>query len=302
MTRTRWFQNGIRVAYLGCALAVPWQTAHAWNPFRSENGDVNDGIEALRAKDYKGALARFNQAAKSLPDHAGVHLNRGIALLKLNELGKAVSALETATDPSLKESSAKLRARAQYHLGLAHHRLAKAAAEQQQHPQAQEKYRDAIEAYKRSLRRNPGHQRAAWNLAVATQQLREQEKKQKQQEKQNQEKQNQEEQNPDKQNQDNQQDSQQDKKKPEPQNPQDDQGQKKPQQPEQSKSPQNEPSPSKDAESKPQAPQNAGAPNALPRDMRRALDALKNREKSLQREAARARAARGGRRRVNKDW
>jgi len=110
---------------LACGHALGASEVRAWDWFRAENGNVREGNERLRASDAAGALRSYELAARELPSDPGVHLNRGLALLALDQHDKAREAFLLATEPP---ASAPIRAAAYYDLGLAFYRQADAAA------------------------------------------------------------------------------------------------------------------------------------------------------------------------------
>ena len=119
----------MRAMLIGTALLLSWSVgparAQAWELFRRENGHVRDGNEALAAGDPTGALADYDEAALELPSEAGVHLDRGLALLASGEHGLAREALQHATDPP---APREIRAAAHYDIGLSFYQEAETAA------------------------------------------------------------------------------------------------------------------------------------------------------------------------------
>lgn len=140
-------------------LAVP--LLMGFDPFNTSNKNVDQGNAKLGAGKYKEALESYDKAAKELPDEAGVHYNRGVALHRLGQFDKAREALLKATlgrDPALKAKSF-------YNLGNAMFNL--------------KKYKEAAAAYTRSLQLNAVHQSSKWNLELALRMQKEEEKKKK---------------------------------------------------------------------------------------------------------------------------
>ena len=203
---------------LACGHALGASEARAWDWFRAENGNVREGNERLRASDAAGALRSYELAARELPSDPGVHLNRGLALLALDQHDKAREAFLLATEPP---ASAPIRAAAYYDLGLAFYRQADTAATaagadavaqggaipgalpgatpgpaggavagvgapapQADHREAQRLFREAADGFRRSLRIVPGNRDAAWNLELALRRLREEEEQQRQEDEQ----------------------------------------------------------------------------------------------------------------------
>ncbi|UJR80224.1 hypothetical protein [Sandaracinus amylolyticus] len=326
-TRTVLFSIG-----LAMMAAMPAR-ASAWELFRSENGDVREGNERLAAGDHAGALAAYDRAARVLPGEAGVHLDRGLALLAAGQLDPAREALRLATEPP---ASREIRAAAHYNLGLAFYQQADAAAGEENHEEAQRLFREAADAFRSSLRQVPGNRDAGWNLELALRRIREQEEQQQQQEEQeqqdqqDQEQQDQQDQQQDQQDQQqqdqqdqqdqqqqdqqdqqqDQQDQQQDQQDSQQQDQQDessDSGERDDQQQQDQQDSQQQPgeSPEGQREDQPSGESESEASGAqersLPPDMERVLDALQDGEENLERSMARARGQRE-QRRVERDW
>ncbi len=304
--------------------------ARAWDPFLVQNDEVEDGNERMAAGDARSALEHYERAARALPNEGGVHLNRGLALMEAGELDRAREAFLLATEPP---ASTDVRADAYYDLGLAFYRQADAAAGEENHQEAQRLFREAADAFRRSLRIRPGNDDAGWNLELALRRIREQEEQQQQQEEQNQDQQNQDQQNQDQQNQDQQNQDQQS----QDQQSQDQQSQDQPSQDQQNQDQQNQDQQSQDQQSQDQQsqgdessdgsdpsqdpgsqdgqdgaegqgetpdeqqPPSTGTQDDLAPEHRRVLDALEQGEENLERARARARAAQE-RRRVEQDW
>ena len=302
------------VLQLLAASALPL-SAHAELPafLRSENGNVRDGNDKLNHGDAKGALESYTLAARQLPEAPGVQLDRGLALLKSGDLAKARESLLSATTPS---APTALRADAYRNLALAFYREGDQLAGQNKHKEAQQMFRESVDAGKRSLRLRPGDADTAWNLELAARRVREEEQKQKEEEEK--QKQEQKDQQKDKDKQDQQQDQQQnqgdqkqdDQQKPEDQKQnqdksKDDQQQKQDQQ-KQDQQPKQDP---KQDQQQPQQGQDQQAadqqeqaePQQLPAEAEQALDALGNSEENFERYRARQRASRE-RRAPEKDW
>ncbi|MFW5877035.1 MAG: tetratricopeptide repeat protein, partial [Myxococcota bacterium] len=154
-------------------VAVPGR-ALAWDPFRSANGAVEEGNARMAEGEPEAALEAYDEAARELPSEPGVHLNRGIALLANGQLDRARDALSMATEPPASDA---VRADAYYDLGLAFFRQGDAAAQQEEHEEAQRLFREAADAFKRSLRAKPGNRDAGWNLELALRRIEEQKEK-----------------------------------------------------------------------------------------------------------------------------
>jgi Ca-activated chloride channel homolog len=130
----------------------------------SHNRNVTRGNELLAKGKAQEALAEFDQALRRLPDDPGVRFNRALALAELGQLDEAQKDLLRASE----SHNAGLKARAHFNLGNALGR--------------QEKWREAVEAFKRALAVDPRYFDAKWNLELAQRKLKEQEEKQKKQE------------------------------------------------------------------------------------------------------------------------
>jgi tetratricopeptide (TPR) repeat protein len=249
-----------------------------FDPFRTSNTAVEEGNAKLGAGKYKEALDYYNKAAKDLPDSAGVHYNRGIALSRLSKLKEAKAALLKGT---LAQDRA-LKARSFYNLGNVQIKL--------------KKYKEAVDAYRRALRLNPDHLASKWNLEIALRLL--QEKKKKEQQKKDQQKKDQQKKKQKK-----------DQNKKDGKNQQQDKGQQKQQGDKQPKPKPKHQQKKKDPQQKrdqgkKQQPQRADKkrPRPKPSDkkMNSVLDALDRNDRNLQRR--RARILGHGRRPPVKDW
>lgn len=308
-----WFKKPVAVAgalallVVGTAGDVHAQAhkpAPAW--LRSKNGDVERGNEKLTAGDADGALAAYDEAARALPSEGGVHLNRGLALLKQGKLDAARDALKLATDSSA--GSPEVRSDAYYDLGISFYRQAEAKISEKNDEEAQKAFREASDAFRKALRQKPGNANAAYNYELTQRRIVELEKKQ--QEKQEQEKKDQQDQdqqnqdqqgqNQDQQDQDQQnQDQQNQDQKPGDQQQQADQGKKDEPKPEPKKPDQGQP---QQQEQQQQEAQQAREQKDLPPDMAKALDALQQGEKNLEQQRAAQRAGGSHRRPPEKDW
>jgi Ca-activated chloride channel family protein len=174
------------------ALALP-ASASAWSPLRGENSNAKKGNALMTQEQYGPALESYDEAARELPEERTVQLNRGLALLAQDLGEQAKEAFLAAADPSAAPST---RADAYYDLGIAHAREGEGISQQEEYEQASAHFREAADAFKRSLRQRPGDRNAAWNLEYAMKRIREEGEKQEQQdqEQQDQEQQDQEQQ------------------------------------------------------------------------------------------------------------
>jgi len=321
---------GALASFLG-VLAVA-SSAAAWEPFRVENSHVADGNERLAAQDADGALHHYDQAVEQLPSEPGVHLDRGLALLEGGQLDEAIEEFERASRPP---ASRELRADALYDTGIAYYRQGDAAATEENHEEAQRLFREAADAFRRSLRLRPGNRDAGWNLELALRRLREQEEQQQEEDDQQQDDQEQDDQEQDDQEQDDQeQDDQEQDDQQQDDQQQDDQQQDDQQQNDQQQDDQQQDDQQQDdqqggdqesddeQESEQEGPQDGEGgedgdqqppprqqedpgsgtqERSLPPEHRRVLDALQDSEENLERHRARTRA-RQENRRVEQDW
>ena len=290
----------LQLAAIAFAIALlPGLPAQAeWSWLRSENSHVNEGNKKLAGGDAKGALEAYDQAARQLPSEGGVHLDRGLALLKQGDLAKARDALKLGAQS---RATPAVRADAHYDLGVSFYKEADAAAGKDDHEQAQKLFRESADAFKQALRLRPGDRAAAWNYELAARRIREQQEKQKQKDDQNKQKQDQDKKDQDKKDQDQQkQDGNQDQQKQ-------DQDQQKPDQAKQDQDQQKQDQQKPDADKQKQDEQKQPDPQQAqqqpqPRpEAERALDALQDGEENLERIKALQRAARE-RREPEKDW
>jgi Ca-activated chloride channel homolog len=127
--------------------------------FHTRNGDVEKGNAAMAAGKAEDALAHYDKAVAKLPAEAGVHFDRGAALYALSRFDEAGQEFLRATD----SADVALKAEAFRGLGNAHFK--------------KEKFKEAVEAYKRALALRPDDQAAKRNLELALLKKKEEEKK-----------------------------------------------------------------------------------------------------------------------------
>jgi len=292
---------------LGSLVIMP-PRALAWDWLRSENGDVREGNAQLEKNQLDKALAAYGAAAKRLPGEGGVHLDRGIALLRNGKAGEAREALRLATQGA---SSPEVRAKAHYNLGLAFMNDADTLAKEDNLDEAQKLLRESTDAFKSSLRAQPKNRDAAWNLELAKRRLvdldKKQQEKKEQEKKKDEEKKDDDGEKKDDQNQDGDQKKDDEQKKDQqgdqdagsPKSDEEDAGA--PAEPDAGAEKKPEPKPDAQKEqSDPKEDQSESKPD-LPEHMQQALDALENSEENLQKHRA-AMRARQRPRRIEKDW
>jgi Ca-activated chloride channel homolog len=123
------------------------------------DAEVEAGNAALKAGKAEDALGHYDKAVGKLAADPGVHFDRGAALY-------ALSRFEEASQEFLRATEAKdgaLKASAFYNLGNAFFK--------------KDKFKEAVEAYKRSLGLNPADRLAKWNLELAIQKQKDDDKK-----------------------------------------------------------------------------------------------------------------------------
>lgn len=247
---------------------------------QSKNRDVEQGNAAMKAGKAEDALAAYDKAAKSgVGADPSLHFDRGTALYALSrfdEAGQEFLRATEAKDPAVKAS-------AFYNLGNA---FAKS-----------NKYKEAIEAYKRSLALEPRDNKTKANLELAQRQQKEEEKKQQNKDDKNKkddqkkdDKKNKDDKKDDQKKDDQKQDDKKNDEQKKDQNKDQNKDPNKGQKPEPQQQPQPQPADDKKPEQKPADEQEIGA----------VLDSLEKSPRDLEKERARLRAVR--RRPPAKDW
>jgi Ca-activated chloride channel homolog len=315
---------------LGLGSLLPTRPALAWELFRSESSAVERGNEHLAKGQPQEALEAYDEAARELPDDPAVQLNRGLALKSLNKLAEAREAFRRAGAASAPK---EVRGPALYDLGLTFMQEADMAGKAEDFDGAKKLLEESVDAFRSSLRAQPGDRGTAWNLELAKRRLvdvkKKQEEKKKQEDEKKKDEQNKDEQNKDEQNKDEQNKDEQNKDEQNKDPKQDDEGKdgapdagspasdggSSPDQgdgqgepdagasaPEPEAADAGAPKPPADEQEaeQPTDPQKQ-EPNALPEHMKRALDALEAGEENLEKLRARQRA-RSRPRRIDKDW
>jgi len=139
----------------------------AWNPLERNNRAVESGNASMKSGKAEEALADYDKAVAELPSDPGAHYGRGNALFALSRFEEAGNEFLRATqsqEPSLKAS-------AFYNLGNSYFR--------------NDKYSEALAAYRHTLALDPTNERAKWNLELALQKKKEEDKKKQDQKDQN---------------------------------------------------------------------------------------------------------------------
>lgn len=136
-----------RAAALAAALLLGWPAlAQA----------KNEGVSAYESEDFKGAMERFEQQLKRVPESEALHFNLGAAAYKAGEFDKALEAFAravTSPDP-------ELRAKAEYN--LANTLYQRGAAQKEKEPKIKE-WQGALQHYDEALRVDPKNGDAAFN-------------------------------------------------------------------------------------------------------------------------------------------
>jgi tetratricopeptide (TPR) repeat protein len=242
----------------------------------SRNPEVEQGNAALKAGKAEEALGHYDKAVAKLPGDPGAHFDRGAALYALSRFDEAGQEFLRATqgsDGALKES-------AFLNLGNA---FAK-----------KEKYKEAIEAYRRALALRPEDQAAKWNLEVALAKKKEEDKKQQDQDK------NKDQNKDDKDKQDNKDKKDQKQDDQNKKDRKDEKKDKKQQDQDQTQKDQQKDQKQKDAEKNPQHDKAKPPQTADEKEIQTVLDNLERSSKDLEKERARLRAVR--RAPPAKDW
>ena len=133
----------------------------AWEPLRSRNGEIEQGNALLKGGNAEEALKHYDKAAAALPGDPGVHFDRGAALYALSRFDEAGQEFLRATEAK----DGALKSQAFYSLGNAFFK--------------KDKFKEAVEAYKRTLALDPRDERAKWNLEIALRKEQEQKDKDK---------------------------------------------------------------------------------------------------------------------------
>lgn len=127
--------------------------------FAQNNGnkEVNQGNDAYRKGNYAKAIEFYNQALKVNPDNEHAKVNMAIAYNKSNKKEEATKIYNEALK-SLKDKD--LKATVNYNRGV--------------NEAKDEKYQEAIEDFKSSLRVNPNDKQARENLQFAINKMKQQ--------------------------------------------------------------------------------------------------------------------------------
>ena len=241
----------------------------AFDPLTSSNRDIEQGNQRMKAGKAEEALGFYDKAVARLPSDPGAHFDRGAALYALSRFDEAGQEFLRATEAK----DGALKASAFYNLGNAFFK--------------KDKFKEAVEAYKRAMALDPHDARAKWNLEIALKKQKDEEEKKKKDD-QNKDKDNKDDQNKDKKDQDKDKKSDQDKNKDKNKDDQN-KGQDK-----------NKPAEPPKADKKPPEEKPPEPKAAEEQEIGAVLDSLERDPKDLEKERARLRAVR--RRPPAKDW
>jgi hypothetical protein len=151
--------------------------AHGWNPFLKENGKVKKGNKLVEKGKPEEAAKKYDAALAELSDNASVHYNKGVAMLQAAEKNEASrdSNIQAAAQSFMSaidlagEEETGLKADAFYNLGNTYFEG--------------ERWQEAAEAYRQSLKLRPGNPDAAHNLSLSLKKIEEEKRKKEEEEK-----------------------------------------------------------------------------------------------------------------------
>ena len=144
-------------AALVVALLLPF--FGAWSPLERSNRAVESGNASMKGGKAEEALAAYNKAVAELPNDAAAHFNRGNALFALSRYEEASAEFLRASQTA----APSLRPSAFYNLANSYFK--------------NDKFEDAIAAYRHALALDPANARAKWNLELALQKKKEADEK-----------------------------------------------------------------------------------------------------------------------------
>jgi tetratricopeptide (TPR) repeat protein len=132
-----------------------------FDPLRMRNSEIEQGNASMKGGNAEEALKHYDKAVAALPAEPGAHFDRGAALYALQRFDEAGQEFLRATEAK----DGALKAQAFYNLGNAFFK--------------KEKFKEAAEAYKRTLALDARDERAKWNLELALRKEQEQKEKNK---------------------------------------------------------------------------------------------------------------------------
>ncbi len=143
----------LRWLFVGLMIGFPSVLSAQWK-------DVREGNRLYQDKKYKEAAAAYEQGLKENPGNIPGIFNLGNALFQQ----KNYDASRKVLDAAAKNAPDKLvKGDANYNIGNTY--------------MQEQKWEDAIDAYKKTLRNNPGDEAAKYNLSYAREMMKKQENK-----------------------------------------------------------------------------------------------------------------------------
>ncbi|MEJ2055869.1 MAG: tetratricopeptide repeat protein, partial [Calditrichaceae bacterium] len=121
---------------------------------------VNEGNQNFKAEKYEEALSKYQDALLDEPVNEKIIFNKGDALYKLKKYDEAIEEFQKVVG----SEDLNLSAKALHNIGNAYFK--------------QDKLKECIDAYERSLELNPDDYDTKFNLELARAKLKEQAKKQ----------------------------------------------------------------------------------------------------------------------------
>jgi Ca-activated chloride channel family protein len=280
-------------------LIFVWPLLSGFDILKRKDPNIEEGNRQLQAGKADKALEAYDRAVQALPEEPVAHFDRGVALYQLGKFPEAQKEFQRASEGH----DASVKADAYYNMGNSWLK--------------QERYKEALDAYKHTLGLRPDDRRAKWNLELALRKLQEQKQQQQSQsQKQDDKKQDQQQQQQQQQSQQDQQKQQQDQQQQQQQQQEQQKQQEQKQQEQQQQQAQGDqqkqqqqPSPGdkekqerekQEREKQAQARAKKAEPREIDKqDAEAVLDALERVEPTVQKDLARHRA---GNRRPAKDW
>jgi tetratricopeptide (TPR) repeat protein len=122
----------------------------AMGPFEKNQPLVDEGESKFEHGDYEGALQKFDEADKEIPNNATIAFDRGAALHKLGRNEEARAAFLRAAE--LNQGKQPLESKIRYNLGNSW--------------AATGNKKEAISEYRKALRKDPNDEQARHNMEV----------------------------------------------------------------------------------------------------------------------------------------
>jgi Ca-activated chloride channel family protein len=291
----------VRRAAILLGFLGPW--LGGWTPFQSKNPDVEEGNRRLAEGKLDEAEQAYRRAEKAVGEAFGLRYNLGTLFHERAAAEEDVAQRNALRDSAEKEyrrasesPEAGLKSRAHYNLGnLEMDR----GLDEQAPEQASQRFRAAVDEYKKSLRLDPHNEDARRNLELALRYAQKPPPPKQQQQQQQQQDQGKPQPKPDQQKPDQQPQDGQDQQKPKPDEPKPDEGQKPDQQKPEDGDQAPQPRPDEKPSDRKEPPQPDKGTNEIEE---RKLDALERRSKDLQISRQKVRMPETRRGRPEKDW